>query len=752
MVALSVWCAALVAVGSAGGTLRVTVTDASNGLPLAGAVVVLADVSRTAISDAGGRAVFTNVAPGPQHLAVRRLGYQPRVLHAFVGESRTLDLTVALTPLPTRLAAVRVESAPLVALRDQETDARRLGDRVVSLAAMRNHPLLAEPDAMLAIVGGHAAARPESPTGLNVFGGATDHLAVLVDEIPVLSPSHPGGTFGALNPDALERVELRVSPGTSALADGLSGVFAATTRAVPDRGRWTGGTSVTQSRLTLEQPFAGAGAGLLMSGRLLFPGLLGQKREPAHVDGDGRDALVRLAVPWLGGRLKLLAFGTRSDISLATRVPDAAPTLAPPRDDLSWTSSSLGAHWERDGARGNGSFAIWRAAARAAAGWPTESARSTLTTSRADVGGRGVVRWLAPRDTVRIMVRANYVSGRYRAWDGRPSPALALRGGRPSLTVQPDWTHAVTAAHHVTLGLTGSAYGGRAFAAPFAVWGWRPDPTIALSTSIERRYQFTQSARNPESLLSQLFATDLTVAAAGPIPVARADQAAVVAEWRPTRSNSVGGRVWSRRLHGLALPAVSAGGPFAVGDIATGRGTARGAALEASLAQARWGVVANYAVQHVRLTAGDTTWHPEYSTTHAADVGVVLFPNPATSLRFGLVTGVGRRASAFAGAFEWEACNLRDRGCEFAGGPLDRQGPLGGLALPRYARLDLGARKHWHRRLLGQDVLVAAYGTWSNLLDAKNVLTYLRDPTTGRPLPVSMRPSAPLVVGLDWSF
>jgi hypothetical protein len=192
--------------------------------------------------------------------------------------------------------------------------------------------------------------------------------------------------------------------------------------------------------------------------------------------------------------------------------------------------------------------------------------------------------------------------------------------------------------------------------------------------------------------------------------------------------------------------------PYVTSQLATGRGRARGLSLDAAMANARWGVVANYALQHVRLTVADTTWQPEYGTAQTADAGLIVFPEPSASVRVGVSAGMGRRVSGFSGRFEWEACNLRDRGCEFAGGPLNRDEALGGVGLPRYARLDVGARKHFHLRTFGRDVVLAGYATWSNLLDAKNVFTYVRDPTTGARRAVAMRPSAPIVVGLDWSF
>ena len=135
--------------------------------------------------------------------------------------------------------------------------------------------MLPEPDAILALAGGHATARPESPDGLHVTGGASDHIAYLIDGVPVLSPYHMGATFGAFNADALGNVQLQVSPQT-ATADALGGVFAASTRPVTDRVQMAGGISATQARLTVELPLAQrtesgeATTGLLLSGRLLL--------------------------------------------------------------------------------------------------------------------------------------------------------------------------------------------------------------------------------------------------------------------------------------------------------------------------------------------------------------------------------------------------------------------------------------------------------------------------------------------------
>jgi hypothetical protein len=162
-------------------------------------------------------------------------------------------------------------------------------------------------------------------------------------------------------------------------------------------------------------------------------------------------------------------------------------------------------------------------------------------------------------------------------------------------------------------------------------------------------------------------------------------------------------------------------------------------------------LVARYGWQQVRLTHADSSYTPVYATSHTLELGALVFPSATSSIRLGLTSGLGRRATAVSGSFEWEACNLADRGCEFAGSP-EATGPLGGTRLPAYVRLDLGARKHWHLNVGGRDITLALFGTITNLLGRTNILTVATDPATQRSTPIGMRPRSPLVVGIDWRF
>jgi hypothetical protein len=141
---------------------------------------------------------------------------------------------------------------------------------------------------------------------------------------------------------------------------------------------------------------------------------------------------------------------------------------------------------------------------------------------------------------------------------------------------------------------------------------------------------------------------------------------------------------------------------------------------------------------------------PEHGSAHNVTAGLLLHASETWSLRVGFHGSFGRRTSEVRGPFEWEACNLGDMGCEFAGTP-EVGGELGGTSLPPYLRMDFGVRKDWHFTVGGRGTALGAYATVTNVLGRHNVLTYVRD-GEGALTPVDMRPAGPLVVGLDWRY
>jgi hypothetical protein len=274
-----------------------------------------------------------------------------------------------------------------------------------------------------------------------------------------------------------------------------------------------------------------------------------------------------------------------------------------------------------------------------------------------------------------------------------------------------------------------------------------------MSGSYARTHQFAQSLRNAESVVGNVFPADLYVSAGAPgVPVARSDHVIMAAEYRPSGAQRVGLQTYARAFDGLVIVAPRVPAPFTTNAFGVGSGTSRGVSVDGAVSGARYGLMASYGWQRVRLRYGDSSYVPDHATAHLLEGGAIAFPTATTSVRLGATAGLGRRTSVVAGGLDWEPCNLIDGGCEFGGSPHNEPGPPGATELPPYLRVDLGVRKHWHVHVGGRDVVLAAFGTVTNVFGRQNMLTYARNPSTGEVAAIGMRPPSPLVIGLDWRF
>jgi hypothetical protein len=377
----------MLAVQASQATVAGTIRDQESGAPLDGAVVALTDLDRAAVSDRSGRYRLDAVPPGPQHLSVKHIGYAPCTIHALVPGQGSLDIDFSLHPMPLQMPTIVVRST--VAVRGlEEGDSTPYPDRGISAAALRNHPLLAEPDGFLALGGGEISISPEAPSGIHVRGGASDQTAYLLDGIPVLSPYHAAGMFSAWNPDALER--LQVISGTPSLAppDALAGIMAAATREPGPEIRAQGTLSTTHGRVTLHGPLGGSGTGFLLSVRSGFPGLVAPQGDPSYLRGRTGDVLAKVETPALGGRFRLLGYDSANEIDVAAvaQRPDSATTgLA--RNGFEWHSRSLGVEWTRSVGAVQLRIHGWNARGEAEAAWrATEGYGLRLESDREDQG------------------------------------------------------------------------------------------------------------------------------------------------------------------------------------------------------------------------------------------------------------------------------------------------------------------------------------------------------------------------------
>jgi hypothetical protein len=738
------------------------VTDAETGEPVAGALVTLSDINYVTLSDANGRYRFIGVPAGPQHLSIRHVGFAARTLHLLAPGEGELEVNIALRRLLVTLA--RVDVRPRLALRGTDNAATLGSDRTASIAAVRNHPLLAEPDALLALSGGDVLTRPESPSGVHIRGGASGETAYLLDGIPVLSPYHTALTFSALNADALERVSVSSVSPSAWFPDALSGTIHATTRASGPLVQAHGGVSSTHARLTLDGPLWRSGATMLFSVRAAFPGAMDQPDEPSYLKGKSGDLIATLRSRVFDGDLQLVMY----DATNRFRTAAVAGVTEPPPDglphnDFGWRSRSAGAVWSAEHGRMAIRAQAWRATSSADVLWyGNDGVVRELISSRRDDGVLAEVRHAGARATTTAGGWLQRSRADYHADSSVTSPepgtppsegAFALASRTPLAAVFLGHERRVSGDFDAGIGLVALQAAGVRYLNPRALLRWQPSSAAAATLSVARTRQFAQSLRNSESATSTIFPPEITVGTGAPgFPTARSDQGALAATMLPATAVRIGGQLFVRRFHGLALVAPRTGEPFATNGFATGSGEARGISLDLTVTRERYGIIASYGWQRVRLTRDDTEYVPEYGVGQSAETGVIFFPSPTLSLRVGVTAAAGRRASAVSGPLEWEACNVLDRGCEFGGSPSYEPDALGATKLPVYARADVGIRKHWHVDIAGRDAQIAVYGTVSNVFGQRNVLTVTRDPVSNGPARVHMRPLAPLLIGLDWRY
>ncbi|HEX7337620.1 MAG TPA: TonB-dependent receptor [Gemmatimonadales bacterium] len=735
----------LLAVQAGQATVAGTVRDEETGQPLAGAPVALPDLGRSTSTDAEGRYLLLEVPPGPQHITVRFLGYAPRALHALVPSSGRLELNIALRAEPLHLHTIEVRTG--VPVRGVEGSPTEVHDRASSISAVRNNPLLSEPDVLQALEGGPVALQPESPSGVHVRGGASDQTGYLLDGIPVFSPYHAAGQFSSWNPDALAGVHLSSALPAPGYPDALAGTMAATTREPGERLGIQGALSTTQARMTLDGGLGHPRAGYLVSLRSRIPGLPSSKREASYLGAESSDWLAKVVLPVAGGRLQLLGYQSGNEIEATAD----SVTSESRRHNFEWESGSFGAEWTGR-MRGAGVRLLgWSAGGNTASRWEGLDGRDGLSARRRDLGLLGTMELPFQGGRTTLGMRVERSRTDYRTTSDSLDQSISAR--TPVVSVFAQHSRPIRAGLQLTLGANLARAESRLRFAPQAQLRWSRGGWFALTAGYARSHQYAQSLRNPESVVGNIFPPELFLGAGAPgVPTARSDQVVMTAEYRPAAGVRFAAEAYHRASAGLLLAAPHQGGPFAAGGFEIGSGRSSGVSVEAGVSAARYGFMASYGWQSVRLSYAGGGYVPDHGSSHLLQGGLIVFPGATTSIRLGATGALGRRTTTAGGTLEWEACNLLDQGCEFGGSPYYAGDSLGGTSLPAYIRIDLGIRQHWHVRLGSRDARLAVFATITNLLNRRNILTYVKDQSTGGRQPIEMRPLAPLVLGVDWQL
>jgi len=288
----------LLAIQGRGAAVSGVIRDAEGGAVIAGAIVSLTELDRTTTTGTDGRYLIADVPAGPNHIAVRRIGYVARTLHALVPVSGVFEInvTLSLLPRPERLPTIVVHR-PVEVRGSSGDDSFSLADEMTSIAAIRNNPLLTQPDVLQSLSGGEINIKPESPGGVHIRGGSSDHTSYVLDGIPIFSPYHTAGIFGAWNPDALSHVAVISAMPSYAYPATLSGTVAAVTRIPGSNLTSRASVSSTHTGVTLDGPLGFHDAKFLASARFAYPHLTARTNDPTYVRGASGDRLLKLDFP-----------------------------------------------------------------------------------------------------------------------------------------------------------------------------------------------------------------------------------------------------------------------------------------------------------------------------------------------------------------------------------------------------------------------------------------------------------------------
>ena len=205
--------------GSAPGTVRGVVRDATDGRPLPNALVTLIRDDRSTITDRDGVYLFRDVAPGERRVRASRIDFSPLEVSLDLPDGSTLQVDFLLTLRPVEMPAVEARASPLYHV---DTLASEPEPVVVGTAVVR----VLEATPGVAEAGLAAAANvmlgPDPPAPDNVLfvrgaGAALD--LILLDGAPVQAPFHLGGL---IQPSVAPSVThaARLQGGVSARWDG----------------------------------------------------------------------------------------------------------------------------------------------------------------------------------------------------------------------------------------------------------------------------------------------------------------------------------------------------------------------------------------------------------------------------------------------------------------------------------------------------------------------------------------------------
>lgn len=226
-----------------------TVTDASTGENLPGAIVFVKEIKSGVSTDESGK-YSLKLLPGNYTIRVSYVGYDNREVKVNLKDSQTLNIKLSDNTL---LDEVVVSSRS----RNDNISNVTMGVEKLEIQEIRRVPaLMGEVDVLkvIQLLPG-VQSTSEGGSGFSVRGGSPDQNLILLDNTPVYNPSHMFGFFSVFNNDVISGVELYKGDIPVKQGGRLSSLVDVNTISnAPKKVTGTGGIGTISSRLMLQGP------------------------------------------------------------------------------------------------------------------------------------------------------------------------------------------------------------------------------------------------------------------------------------------------------------------------------------------------------------------------------------------------------------------------------------------------------------------------------------------------------------------
>lgn len=207
------------------------------------------------------------LTPAEYTLVVSSVGYRP--FRTRVQLDRDIRFDVKLLSVAKELEEVVISTQSV----DQNVSRPLLGVTQLNIKTIKKLPaIMGEVDVLrsLQMLPGVTSVG-EASNGVNIRGGAVDQNLILLDDAPILNPTHLFGLFSVFPPDAVSGMELYKGT-TPARFGGRAASVLDISMSNPSLEKFSlqGGVSFVANRLTAEIPLVKNKVGVLVTGRGAF--------------------------------------------------------------------------------------------------------------------------------------------------------------------------------------------------------------------------------------------------------------------------------------------------------------------------------------------------------------------------------------------------------------------------------------------------------------------------------------------------